>query len=314
MCGVRPYIRATCNPQTEGFVRDLVDWWIGSDGLPREERSGAIRYAVRDGDTLLQFDQLEHIPIKRRDEAKTISFINSSVYDNEVLLKNDPGYLANLKSLPRYDREQLLNGNWNIRREAGMYFRESWFEIVEKVPPAEEINMVCCRYWDRAATTPKEGLDPDYTVGLKLGRSGDTFYVLDVIRIRETPLFVAKRIKSASMMDGYSCTVGLEQEGGASGIAECDYLKRDLEFPNVEVAKAEKSKEWRCKPVSAASEQGRVKLLLAPWNKAFLSELENFPLGAHDDQVDALSGAFNMLDRKPDYSVYKSLARARGLI
>ena len=32
------------------------------------------------------------------------------------------------------------------------------------------------------------------------------------------------------------------------------------------------------------------------WNKAFLDELEAFPKGAHDDQVDGLSGGFNFLE------------------
>jgi predicted phage terminase large subunit-like protein len=101
--------------------------------------------------------------------------------------------------------------------------------------------------------------------------------------------------------------VGLEQECGASGIAECDYLKQALSGYIVETHKAEHSKEWRAKPASASSEQGRIKLVRAPWNKDLLSELQAFPLGKHDDQVDALSGAFNMLSRGMDYSAFKNL-------
>jgi phage terminase large subunit-like protein len=37
----------------------------------------------------------------------------------------------------------------------------------------------------------------------------------------------------------------------------------------------------------------------APWNNEFLSELEGFPERKHDDQVDALSGAFDALFHKP---------------
>ena len=40
---------------------------------------------------------------------------------------------------------------------------------------------------------------------------------------------------------------------------------------------------------------GNVKLLRGQWNEAYLSELENFPVGGHDDQVDASSDAFNEL-------------------
>jgi predicted phage terminase large subunit-like protein len=38
-----------------------------------------------------------------------------------------------------------------------------------------------------------------------------------------------------------------------------------------------------------------VKIVKAAWNDALLNELENFPEGEHDDQVDTLSGAFNHL-------------------
>ena len=299
-CGVRPYIRATCNPQDEGFVRRLVDWWIGEDGFPIEERSGVIRYMIRDGDDIHFYDRRDDIPFRHKDDARTFTFIPSKVFDNKILMNKDPAYLSNLKALPLYDRAQLLEGNWNIKREAGMYFRSHWFEVIDRLPVDPSL-VSTCRYWDRAATTPTDGTDPDYTAGVKVGRYGDEYFVMDVVRLRETPLKVQDAIKRTSSQDSRRCLVGLEQEGGASGIAECEYLKKALELYNVEIVRAEKSKEWRAKPVSAASEQGRVKILRAPWNKAFLSELQGFPLGSHDDQVDALAGAFNILNRAADY-------------
>ncbi len=39
----------------------------------------------------------------------------------------------------------------------------------------------------------------------------------------------------------------------------------------------------------AAIENGTVKMLRAPWNKALKDEIDAFPDGAHDDQIDALS-------------------------
>jgi predicted phage terminase large subunit-like protein len=56
---------------------------------------------------------------------------------------------------------------------------------------------------------------------------------------------------------------------------------------------ATKDKEARAKPASAQAQAGNIKLVCGRWNAQFLDELENFPEGAHDDQVDALSGAFN---------------------
>jgi predicted phage terminase large subunit-like protein len=41
-----------------------------------------------------------------------------------------------------------------------------------------------------------------------------------------------------------------------------------------------------------------------PWNEAFLAELENFPEGLHDDQVDAASDAFDELANAPRVGVW----------
>ena len=69
-----------------------------------------------------------------------------------------------------------------------------------------------------------------------------------------------------------------------------------------------KDKVTRAKPVSAQAEAGNIRVLRRPWNdpsdslqagiprdEGFFSELESFPDGKHDDIVDVLSGAFNVL-------------------
>src|SRR5690606_25652328 len=39
-CGVRPYVRATCNPDPESFVAELIEWWIdGEEKLPNGEKN-----------------------------------------------------------------------------------------------------------------------------------------------------------------------------------------------------------------------------------------------------------------------------------
>lgn len=58
-----------------------------------------------------------HIKMKR----KRI-FVPSTVFDNQILLKNDPGYLANLAMMPEAERNALLYGDWNSFD--GQVFRE----------------------------------------------------------------------------------------------------------------------------------------------------------------------------------------------
>ena len=56
-CGVEPYIRASCNPQGQGWVKDLIGWWLYPDnyyietlrGAPIPERQGEMLYICRFG-------------------------------------------------------------------------------------------------------------------------------------------------------------------------------------------------------------------------------------------------------------------------
>ena len=54
-------------------------------------------------------------------------------------------------------------------------------------------------------------------------------------------------------------------------------------------------KATRAEPVSAQAYHGNLLIKRAKWNDDFLEELCLFPAAPHDDQVDALSGAFARL-------------------
>lgn len=48
VCGVKPYMRATCNPDADSWVANFISWWIDQDtGYPIKERSGKKRWFVR---------------------------------------------------------------------------------------------------------------------------------------------------------------------------------------------------------------------------------------------------------------------------
>jgi predicted phage terminase large subunit-like protein len=51
-------------------------------------------------------------------------------------------------------------------------------------------------------------------------------------------------------------------------------------------------------PVASRAEQSKVKLVRKDWISQFLDEATAFPNGAHDDQVDAVSGAFQMISTR----------------
>lgn len=298
MSGVPGYMRATCNPDPDSWVRKFIDWWVGKDGYAIKERSGVIRWFLRIDDKIIWADSKEDIHKEYGHgpeiQPKSVTFISSTVYDNKILLNKDPAYLANLLALPRVDRLRLLGGNWNVRVTAGSMFQRDWFPVVDAIP-AGFIGQV--RYWDRAATKVSEASpDPDWTRGLKLLKYADgTYLVADLRSLRGTPAEVENLVKTTASHDSRTCTVWGEQDPGSAGVADAAAFRKMLQGYHVEIAKPTQNKVVRAKPVSSQCEGRNIKVLRAPWNEDFFTELENFPDGGHDDIVDAFSGAFNEL-------------------
>jgi predicted phage terminase large subunit-like protein len=183
-------------------------------------------------------------------------------------------------------------------REGGM-FQRSWFEVVEAVPATRKR----VRRWDLASTEAHAGGDPDYTVGLRMSESEGIYYIEDVIRARVGPGGVEKLIKTTAMQDGKAVKIRIPQDPGAAGKLAAAALIRMLSGYDVRAEPETGAKDVRATPVSAQAEAGNVKLLRANWNSTFLDEVCMFPNAAHDDQVDAMSGAFSTLLLTSDYTL-----------
>jgi predicted phage terminase large subunit-like protein len=178
---------------------------------------------------------------------------------------------------------------------AGALFQRDWFAVVDQVPGLRTTT----RAWDLAATpkSPDKANDPDWTAGVLVGRAHDgTFYVLDVRRLRGTPQAVQGLVARTAAQDGKRTRIAMEQEPGSSGVAVIDHYRRAV-LPGWAFygLRSTGSKADRARPLAAQAEGGNVKLLRAAWNNDFLDEIEFFPFGAHDDQVDAATLAFNEL-------------------
>ena len=294
-CGVKPYIRATCNPDADSWVAEFIAWWIDqTTGLPIPERAGIIRYFIRINDAIIWGNSLEELREKHGADVlpKSVTFIPAKLTDNPALMAADPGYLANLMALGAVERTRLLGGNWKIRPAAGLYFKRHWCQIVDAIPAAVKFK----RYWDLAATEKTESNDPDFTESVLLGRDPVTklYYVADWTYMRDTPLQVEKAIKNTASADGVSVSIGLPQDPAQAGKAQAEHLVRQLSGYDARAKPERGDKPLRFSPFSAQCEAGNVKILRKPWNSAFFDNLEAFPEAAHDDTADACSGAFGM--------------------
>jgi predicted phage terminase large subunit-like protein len=152
------------------------------------------------------------------------------------------------------------------------------------------------RAWDFAATAKSNDNDPDWTVGLKMQRdSGGRFIVLDVVRLRGTPMEVEQVLVTTAARDGIAATIALPQDPGSAGISLASSYIRRLAGYHVVATPETCSKIVRATPLAAQVEGGNLAVVRGDWNLAFLEELREFPLGRKDDQVDALSRAFGHL-------------------
>lgn len=301
-CGVKPYVRATCNPDSDSWVADFVSWWINQDtGYPIRERSGVVRYMCVINDVIYWGDTPEDLASNHGinpEECKSVTFIASKLEDNKILMKSDPSYLSNLKAMTEVDMERLLYGNWKIKAQAGRYFKRTQIPIdgyYEKIP---DDVVYWCRAWDLAATDEDENGDADYTAGVLIGiRKNNRYIVADVINKQVKAGDVEKLIRMTAISDrkkyGFSYRVRIPQDpGGAGKIVAKQYLNGLSGF-DVKAEPVSGSKELRATPFAAQWQNGFVDVLIAEWNEMYFSQLESFPESKHDDMVDASSDAFN---------------------
>lgn len=136
--GIRNRFYGTCNPDPDSWVRVFINWWIGKDGLPIEERDGILRYCFMEGDTPTSIywgDSPEEVYAQCKGTidklwkpayeemgfnkitmfVKSVTFIKGKLEENIKLLSSDPNYLANLAQQDEEQRSRDLDGNWNYK-------------------------------------------------------------------------------------------------------------------------------------------------------------------------------------------------------
>jgi predicted phage terminase large subunit-like protein len=245
-------------------------------------------------------------------------FIQSKLDDNEYLDKES--YEKSLEQLSAVTRQQLRAGDWSAVATGGI-FDITAPSIVPDLPDRRHWKGIV-RQWDFASQRPtEEEPDPDYSAGLKMvkvmmpppsivAQAQEKFItlppppywiVMDVVRGQKEPDQVEEMVSGAAHRDGVMVPISIEQERGASGKQTLASYRLHV-VPGFRVIRLWNvgDKLTRAADVAAMFNKGRVFLLEGPWIEAFLDELGVFngKAGqAHDDQVDALSGAYIQLEK-----------------
>lgn len=295
-CGVRPYVRATCNPDADSWVASLIDWWIDPDsGYPIPERSGVIRYVIKLDDRIYWASTAQELrDLFPNSMPKSFTFIPAKLTDNKILMEKDPSYRANLEMLSRVERERLLAGNWKIKPTAGSYFPSASVRIVTAIPTDVKTWV---RRWDLAATEPSDtNPSPSATASVLMGRrENGKFCVADGISLRDNASVVRDKMLNVAGQDRSQfrrVTTVVPQDPGQAGKDQASSLVNHLAGYRVKSTRETGPKATRAEPLSAQWQANNVEIVDGPWVRDYLKEMGSFPGGDHDDYVDASSGAF----------------------
>ena len=113
---------------------------------------------------------------------------------------------------------------------------------------------------------------------------------------RANPGDVERLLLNTATQDGKRVSIGFGQDPGQAGKSQALHLVRALSGFTVTPAAESGDKLTRFGPFSSQCRAGNVKILRGRWNEDLFRVLEGFPDLAHDDEVDACSGALEMLN------------------
>lgn len=295
--GIRPYVRATCNPD-DCWLAEFIAWWVDQEtGYPIPERAGVVRWFIHKSNEVYWADTPGQLVEEHGEEfePKSFTFFPALLEDNKILMEKDPGYEANLKSLPHVEQERLLKGNWKISDNEGAYWANhpEYFGphlMVDEIPDSFEVSCI--------AIDPSLGRSEksDFTAIVFVGVSGGLLWIDAIIeRLTETDL--AERL-----IDQYLIRrpdfVGCETNGFQSLLDypiqdECQ--RRGLPPLSVHEYTNTVDKMVRIKRLGPDLSAKRLRILNNEGGQEMYRQLRSFGIADHDDGPDALESGRQML-------------------
>jgi len=182
----------------------------------------------------------------------------------------------------------------------GILFRPDAIQTIE----AEPAGVTWVRAWDFGATAKG-----DPTVGAKLAMRDGRAVIGDVVRMSGPPEEVERVLLATAQRDGHAVAIDLPQDPGQAGKAQVQSFTKLLAGFRVTSSPETGSKTLRAEPLAAQVNVGNVSMVRGSWNRRLIDEMRSFPVGQHDDQVDALSRAYNHFVRPSNTAVLDLLTQ-----
>ena len=282
--------------------------WFYSDIVSRLKPGGRIVLVQ----TRWHEDDLGGRLLQLFDDNWTVINLPATAVDNDPLGRapgellwgdDEYGYGAELRARKEDHEKAGAMRDWNALYEqdprplVGGIFNTETVKYLDHAPLDLKREF---RAWDLAATEQTGTRDPDWTVGVRIGETqAGRFVVSDVTRVRGTPDTVAATIVQTAAKDGAKVRISLPQDPGQAGKAQVAFLTSRLRGFIVQNSPETGDKATRAMPFASQMNVGNVDIVRGSWNLAYTEELQFFPAGRKDDQVDASSRGFNALVAAP---------------
>lgn len=295
---IKPYVRATCNPDN-CWVFHLLEWWIDQKtGYPILERAGKLRWLLRLGNVNYWFNNEQAASqyvvahkLDSRHHALSFTFIPATINDNQILLQNDPSYYAKLSQLKESEKMKLLYGCWLFKPE-GKLFKLEWFKHFVIWPRQFKALLITC---DTASSTKTAN---DYTVFQLWGLYEGKIYLLKQIRGKFT---ATQQLNLLTNMVITNKARYVSIERASTGFHLIAEIGKQTSVIVYEMVRS-KDKYQRAYDVQEYVEKGYV--LIDPnadYYAEYVSEITSFApenkskTTVHDDQVDPTVDAIDLL-------------------
>lgn len=277
-------------------MRDKTWSWLTDDFFGRfSDKAGLLMIMTRwhMDDPLGRW--IEHFPQTRVLRYRAVATTN------ERYRKKGEALFPEMKPLEFLEQRKkvLTNAGWqSIYQQSpiaagGDMFPTERFKVVSSIDRSEVRKSI--RYVDKASSD----MSGDYTAAVLMHDMRDgTTVIEDVVRGQWPVNEREARIMQAAQADKAVCkryAIWFEQEPGSGGKESAEASVRRFKQFGAFADKVTGAKEVRAEPYAAQVQAGQVSLVAGKWNREFIDEHEQFPVGTHDDQVDAASGAFNKL-------------------
>ena len=213
------------------------------------------------------------------------------------VVENDKKSMGIYGSAGQLQQRPAPRGGGIIKSEYWRYFKPEYDATHRVIAPAFNYTL---QSWDTAF---KEGENNDFSVCTTWGVNNSGAYLLNVYKNKMN--YPDLLVKVKQLYEEYRPSKVLIEDK-ASGQSLIQSLKKETSLP-IKPVKVSTDKENRVHAVSTYFESGRVFLLEgANWINNYKAEMETFPRGAHDDQVDSTTQALAEIFIKSTASVSRN--------